>query len=93
MCDFASCSSGIPNSPCTFREGRRCGAGDGRRANDRTSALPTLAVRCRGNVKLSFGSFGTGWRRVKNASWSKVSQGDRPWSEMERGLLIRVGFL
>ncbi len=97
VCGFVSSCSGIPKSYCTFRERRRCGAvcgtGSGKLANDWTSVSSTLVVCCWGNVKLFFGSFGTGSQRVKNASRSKVSQGDRACSEMERGLSISVGFL
>lgn len=64
-----------------FRERRRCGAvcgaDGGTLANDWTSVLSTLAVCCWGDAKLSFSSFGMSRQRVKNASQSKVSQGDR----------------
>lgn len=63
-------------------------------ADDWSSVSSTSAACCWGNVKWSSGSFGMGSQRVKNASRSKVSQGDRACSGMERGgLSISVGFL
>lgn len=64
------------------------------KADDGTSVCPHwLFVVGKTSSCLFFSRFAMGSQRVKNASRSKVSQGDRACSEMDRRPSIRIGFL